>query len=599
MLLLTAESLKKSYTERRLIDGVSFSINSGEKIGVIGINGTGKSTLLKIIAGELPADEGSVTTVSGLRIGYLPQSPHFEEGCTVLAQAMKHASAFQHETAEYECRAMLGKLGLNDMEAPAALLSGGQQKRLAIASVLAAPCDLLILDEPTNHLDSDTIEWLEQRLAAFRGAVLMVTHDRYFLDRICNVIFELDGGKLYRYDNANYSRFLERKAERMLSEQAAARKQQALYRKELAWIMQGPKARGTKQRFRTERFEELQKNQVQQETNSLAMNTLSSRLGKTVIEAQDLSKSFGGRTLFSGFSYTLLRNDRIGIIGPNGCGKTTLMRILSGALPSDTGSLKVGQTVKIGWFTQNSAPLDPNRRVYDYIANIAPSVRTREGTLSAAQLLEQFLFTPELQQITIGRLSGGEQRRLYLLSVLMESPNILLLDEPTNDLDTQTLTILEDYLEHFDGAVIAVSHDRYFLDHIASFLFAFENGTIVPYVGGYSDYLLARTADEKQKTTKADEKEKKKAPRMHAQKLRFSYKEQREYETIDADIATLEEKITSTEAEIADTGSDYEKLQSLLAEKASLVQALAQKMDRWLYLNDLAERIAAENDGPT
>ena len=597
MLLLNVESLKKSYTERRLLDGVSFSINSGEKIGVIGVNGAGKSTLLKIIAGELSADEGTVTAVSGLRIGYLPQSPHFEEDCTVLAQAMKHAAAFRHETAEYECRAMLGRLGLNDMDASAALLSGGQQKRLAIASVLAAPCDLLILDEPTNHLDSDTIEWLEQRLTAFRGAVLMVTHDRYFLDRVCNAIFELDGGKLYRYDGANYSRFLERKAERLLSEQAAVRKQQALYRKELAWIMQGPKARGTKQRFRTERFEELQKNQTQQEAGSLAMNTLAARLGKTVIEARELSKSYDGQVLFSSFSYTLLRHDRIGIIGPNGCGKTTLMRVLSGDIPPDSGSLKIGQTVKIGWFTQNGAPLDPNRRVYDYISDIAPSVRTKDGTLSAAQLLEQFLFTPELQQIAIGRLSGGEQRRLYLLSVLMESPNILLLDEPTNDLDTQTLTILEDYLERFDGAVVAVSHDRYFLDHVASFLFAFENGNINPYVGGYSDYLLARAASEATKpATSSDEKEKKKAARPHAQKLRFSYKEQREYETIDNDIAALEEQIALTERAITDAGSDYERLEFLLTEKSSLEQALSQKMDRWVYLNDLAERIAAQKE---
>ena len=595
MLLLTAENLHKSYTERRLIDGISFSINSGEKIGIIGVNGTGKSTLLKLLSGDLTADEGSITTVSGLKVAYLPQSPRFGEGFTVLQQAMLHAAKMQHETTEHECRAMLGKLGLTDMDAPASLLSGGQQKRLAIASVLAAPCDLLILDEPTNHLDSDTIEWLEQRLTAFRGAVLMVTHDRYFLDRVCNTIFEIDRGKLYRYDEANYSRFLEKKAERLQSEIASERKQQALYRKELAWIMQGPKARGTKQRFRVERFEDMKKNQGSVEQTSMAMNTLSSRLGKTIIEAEGLSKSFDGVTLFSDFSYTLLRNDRIGIIGKNGCGKTTLMRVLSGVLPSDSGTVKIGQTVKIGAFTQNNAPLDPNKKVYDFIADIAPSVKTTEGTLSAAQMLEQFLFPGELQQITIGRLSGGEQRRLYLLSVLMESPNILLLDEPTNDLDTQTLTILEDYLERFDGAVITVSHDRYFLDHVVSFLFSFENGRILPYVGGYSDYLAAKNArEEEEKAAAAVVKEKKREQR-HEEKLRFTFKEQREYETIDADIAALEEKITQIEHDILYAGSDYTKLQTLLSEKETTETALAEKMERWVYLNDLAERIDEQN----
>ena len=595
MLLLTAENLHKSYTERRLIDGVSFSINSGEKIGIIGVNGTGKSTLLKLLSGELTADEGSITTVSGLKVAYLPQSPRFGEGFTVLQQAMLHAAKMQHETTEHECRAMLGKLGLTDMDAPASLLSGGQQKRLAIASVLAAPCDLLILDEPTNHLDSDTIEWLEQRLTAFRGAVLMVTHDRYFLDRVCNTIFEIDRGKLYRYDEANYSRFLEKKAERLQSELASERKQQALYRKELAWIMQGPKARGTKQRFRVERFEDMKNAPKAAESGTMAMNTLSSRLGKTIIEAEGLSKSFDGVPLFSDFSYTLLRNDRIGIIGHNGCGKTTLMRVLSGVLPPDSGTLKIGQTVKIGAFTQNNAPLDPNQKVYDYIADIAPSVKTTEGTLSAAQMLEQFLFPGELQQITIGRLSGGEQRRLYLLSVLMESPNILLLDEPTNDLDTQTLTILEDYLERFDGAVITVSHDRYFLDHVASFLFSFEYGQILPYVGGYSDYLAAKTArEEEEKAAAAVVKEKKREQR-HEEKLRFSFKEQREYETIDADIAALEEKVAQIEHDILWAGSDYAKLQTLLSDKEAAEEALAEKMERWVYLNDLAERIEEQN----
>ncbi len=595
MLLLTAENLHKSYTERRLIDGVSFSINSGEKIGIIGVNGTGKSTLLKLLSGELTADEGSITTVSGLKVAYLPQSPRFGEGFTVLQQAMLHAAKMQHETTEHECRAMLGKLGLTDMDAPASLLSGGQQKRLAIASVLAAPCDLLILDEPTNHLDSDTIEWLEQRLTAFRGAVLMVTHDRYFLDRVCNTIFEIDRGKLYRYDEANYSRFLEKKAERLQSELASERKQQALYRKELAWIMQGPKARGTKQRFRVERFEDMKNAPKAAESGTMAMNTLSSRLGKTIIEAEGLSKSFDGVPLFSDFSYTLLRNDRIGIIGHNGCGKTTLMRVLSGVLPPDSGTLKIGQTVKIGAFTQNNAPLDPNQKVYDYIADIAPSVKTTEGTLSAAQMLEQFLFPGELQQITIGRLSGGEQRRLYLLSVLMESPNILLLDEPTNDLDTQTLTILEDYLERFDGAVITVSHDRYFLDHVASFLFSFEDGQILPYVGGYSDYLAAKTArEEEEKAAAAVVKEKKREQR-HEEKLRFSFKEQREYETIDADIAALEEKVAQIEHDILWAGSDYAKLQTLLSDKEAAEEALAEKMERWVYLNDLAERIEEQN----
>ncbi len=594
MLLLTAEKISKSYSEKMLLKDADFGIGSGEKVGLIGINGAGKSTFLKIMAGLEPPDSGTVTRVGGVSVGYLPQNPLFEEGATVFEQVVRGISAQQRESKEYECKAILTKLGIYEFDAPLSRLSGGQKKRVSLASALVTPVEVLILDEPTNHLDSDMVDWLEGYLSGYTGALLMVTHDRYFLDRVTNKIVELQNGSLYSYQ-ANYTKYLELKAERESMAAASERKRQSLLKKELAWISRGARARTTKQKFRVERFEEMNSQPVEAEQESLQMSSMSSRLGKTIIEIENVSKRYGDRQLIRDFSYNLLRRDRIGIIGPNGCGKSTLLKMIIGTVPPDAGSVKIGETVRIGYFSQECEEMDPNQRTIDYIKEISSEIETPEGTLTASQMLEKFLFTSDLQYSVIRKLSGGERRRLYLLGILMQAPNVLLFDEPTNDLDIQTLTILEDYVQNFQGAVIAVSHDRYFLDKIAEHVFSFEqNGEIHDSIGGYSDYL-----DQKKQILESEPKtavtKLKPAARTKPGKLKFSFKEQREYEEIDGAIAALEEQISQTNGEIEQASSNYILLTELSEKKKALEAELDEKTERWVYLNELANRIAEQN----
>lgn len=593
MLLLTADKITKRYTEKALLQDVVLGINEGDKIGLIGVNGTGKSTLLKIIAGVETPDSGVITKANGVRVGYLPQNPVFEDGLTVLEQALKGISMQQRESKEYECKSILTKLGLSNFDEPVAYLSGGQKKRLSIASALVTPVDVLILDEPTNHIDNNTVDWLENYLSKYNGALLMVTHDRYFLDRVANKIVELQDGNLYTYQ-ANYTKFLELKLEREAMLVASERKRQSFLRKELAWIKQGPKARSTKQNFRVNRFAEMSEQEVSLENEQLKMSSMSSRLGKKIISLDNISKSYDGKPLIQNFSYTLLRTDRIGIIGENGCGKSTLLKIINGNVTPDSGTVDIGQTVRVGYFSQECDDMNTSERVIDYIKNISAEVTTPDGTFSASQMLERFLFTSDLQYSTIGRLSGGERRRLYLLGILMEAPNVLLFDEPTNDLDTQTLSILEDYLENFNGAVIVVSHDRYFLDKVVDFIFAFEkDGEICPYLGGYSDYIDKLKAIQPE-IAKPVAKERNDDGRKST-KLKFTFNEQREYDAIDGVIADLEAEIADVENEIANQASNYSLLQELMAKKAELELSLEKQMERWVYLNDLSEQIASQN----
>ena len=594
MLLLTAEKIRKSYTEKMLLNDIVLGINSGDKIGVIGINGAGKSTLLKIIAGLDTPDSGTVTRSGGVRVGYLPQNPVFEAGITVLKQVMRGIAEQQRESKEYECKAILTKLGISEFDRQLDQLSGGQKKRVSLASALVTPVDVLILDEPTNHLDNDMVDWLEKYLSRYNGALLMVTHDRYFLDRVTNKIVELQDGSLYSYE-ANYTRYLELKEERENMTAASERKRQSLLKKELAWIRRGARARGTKQKFRVERFEEMSAQSVDLEPDRLQMSSMSSRLGKKIIEISDISKRYGDRQLIRGFSYFLLRRDRVGIVGPNGCGKSTLLKMIVGAVPPDSGKIEIGETVRIGYFSQECEEMDPNLRAMDYIREIASEVETPEGTLTASQMLEKFLFSSDLQYSPIKKLSGGERRRLYLLGILMQAPNVLLFDEPTNDLDIQTLTILEDYLQSFSGAVIAVSHDRYFLDKVAEHIFSFEpNGTIQDTVGGYSDYWEQKTQTQEDEP-KAPSAKPKQDTRMKPRRLKFSFNEQREYEEIDGVIADLEKQITQVNNEIEQKASDYLLLTELSAKKQALEAELDEKTERWVYLNELADRIAEQN----
>ncbi|QNK41999.1 ABC-F family ATP-binding cassette domain-containing protein [Caproicibacter fermentans] len=594
MLLLTAEKIRKSYNEKMLLKEASFGINSGDKIGLIGINGAGKSTLLKILAGLDPPDAGTVTRSGGVRVGYLPQNPLFEEGVTVLGQVVRGISEQQRESKEYECKAILTKLGIHEFDAPLSRLSGGQKKRVSLASALVTPVEVLILDEPTNHLDNDMVDWLESYLAGYNGALLMVTHDRYFLDRVTNKIMELHNGNLYSYQ-ANYTKYLELKAERESMVAASERKRQSLLKKELAWISRGARARGTKQKFRVERFEKMSSESVDLEQENLQMNSMSSRLGKKIIEICGVSKRYGDRQLMSDFSYNLLRRDRIGVVGPNGCGKSTLLKIILGAVPADNGEVHIGETVRIGYFSQECEEMDPALRVMDYIKDISSEIETPEGTLTASQMLEKFLFSSDLQYTAIRKLSGGERRRLYLLGILMQAPNVLLFDEPTNDLDIQTLTILEDYLQNFSGAVIAVSHDRYFLDKIAEHVFSFEqNGEILDTIGGYSDYFI-RKEQRQQNEPKAAVSRPKSSPRVKPGKLKFSFKEQREYEGIDAAVADLENQISQINSEIEQASSNYLLLTELTTKKEALEAELDEKTERWVYLNELADRIAEQN----
>ena len=609
MILLNATDISKSYTASPLLSNLSYAINEGNKIGLIGVNGTGKSTLLRITAGIEDADSGKIILTGGVRIGYLPQAPAYDPEKTVLEQAVSYLTREIAAEGEYKCKSMLNQLGITDFEKKMSTLSGGERKRVAMAGIFTNECDILILDEPTNHIDSDTVEWLENYLKKFRGAIFMVTHDRYFLDRVTNVILELTGGKLYRHEG-NYEVYLENQAAREEMALATERKRRTLYRRELEWMRRGAQARTTKAKGRIDRFHQLEESKLVVNNAALEMKSVSSRLGKKIIELEHVSKAFDGVPVISDFSYTVLRNDRIGIIGENGSGKSTLLKLISGELQPDSGSVEIGETVKIGYFSQENEHMDKSRRVIEYICDIAHNVKTEDGYISASQMLERFLFPPHMHSIPVSRLSGGEQRRLYLLGILMSAPNVLLLDEPTNDLDIDTLCILEDYLDSFAGAVIAVSHDRHFIDRIAEKTFVYEGeGHIAEYPGGYSDWVERRAAGlaaEKNagksggKTAASDGKQTDSTSQTgrtdagRPKKLKFSYKEQREFETIDEDIAALESAIEEVDGRISEAGSDYCKLQELTAKRDELTAALDEKMERWVYLNDLAEKIEAQ-----
>lgn len=593
MILLSAKNISKQYMERQVLDNVSFFLNEGDKVGIIGINGTGKSTLLRILAGTEEPDEGEIVRANGVRISYLPQIPAFDETGSVLSQVLAHLPADLQQAKEFEAKSILGKLGITDDSRDISTLSGGEKRRAAIAAAFIQPSDVLLLDEPTNHIDNETVLLLESLLLSYRGAIVMVTHDRCFLNRITKTIAEVDRGALYLCAG-NYETYLEQKAAREADAEAAERKNRSLYRRELEWIRRGARARGTKSKDRIARFEALENREIPAETEKLQMQSLASRLGKKTIELEHITKAVDGKLLIRDFSHILGRNARIGIVGRNGAGKSTLLNMIVGAQTPDSGSIIIGDTVKIGYFTQECASMDPSQRVIEYIRDTADRIQTPDGTVTAAQMLERFLFTPELQWNRIEKLSGGERKRLYLLKILMDAPNILLLDEPTNDLDIATLTILEEYLEQYQGAVIAVSHDRYFLDKTAEEIWEIAgDGVCTRYTGNYSDYLEKRKPDaapaaQKQKSPA----EKKDRVFQGKTKLKFSFKEQREFDTIDDDIAALETQIADTENAISENLSDYVRLQELTEQKNQLESTLAEKMERWVYLNDLAERIA-------
>lgn len=592
MILLSAQNISKTYMERKVLDDVSFFLNEGDKIGVIGINGTGKSTLIKILAGVDEADSGKVVRTNGIRVSYLPQIPEFEDKGSILRQVMMHLPEDLKEAKEFEARSILGKLGISDCSKDISTLSGGEKRRVGIAAALIKPSDILLIDEPTNHIDNETVHILEEQLKKYRGAIMMVTHDRYFLESITRRIVEVDCGKLYEY-NGNYSLYLEQKAQREADAEARERKNRTLYRQELEWIRRGVRARGTKSKDRIERFHELENRDKPAEAGKLQLQSVSSRLGKKTIEIENLSKSIDGKLLIDDFSCILPRDARLGIIGHNGAGKSTFMKILTGQITADSGSISIGDTVKIGYFSQECESMDPKQKVIDYIKETAEQIQTPEGTITAATMLERFLFTPELQWNSIEKLSGGERKRLYLLKVLMTSPNVLLLDEPTNDLDIATLTILESYIKSFSGAVIAISHDRYFLDKMASEIWEFYgNGVIKRYNGNYTDYIENMDKSGENPADKIPKQiEKKEKNYTGKRKLKFSFKEQREFETIDDDIANIEQQIKDTENEILNCSTDYVKLQELSNKKEILEKQLDEKMERWAYLNDLAERI--------
>ena len=639
MSLITIEHLTKSYTERLLFDDTAFSINEGEKVGLIGINGTGKSTLLKIVAGLEEPDDGSVVRRRNLYIRYLPQIPVFTAGDTVLDAIVRDNQDEPHfssrEEIEASAKNILTRLGIYDFDEKVEHLSGGQRKRVALTSVLLSTADLLILDEPTNHLDSEMADWLEEYLKKFRGALLMITHDRYFLDSVTNRIVELDKGKLYSYQT-NYEGFVKLKAERIDMAVASERKRQTILRTELAWMQRGARARSTKQKAHIQRYEALRDMDAPEFDKEVEMESISSRLGRTTVEVKDLCKAYGDKVLLKDFTYIFLKNDRVGIIGPNGSGKSTLMKMIAGWVQPDSGTIEIGQTVKIGYFSQENEAMDENLKVIDYIRNVAEYVQTKDGSISASQMLERFLFPGSVQYTTISRLSGGEKRRLYLLRILMDAPNVLLLDEPTNDLDIRTLTILEDYLDSFQGIVITVSHDRYFLDRMVRRIFVFEgDGNVVQYEGGFTDYQAAYlmkhpelsggngagrgsaggnrsgagnssagnaggSAQGAAGETGVDEasgtaaKKSSKDGRAHQKKLKFSFKEQREWDTIEDEIAGLEADLEALDGQIAESATNYGRLNQLMTEKAEKEALLEEKMDRWMYLQELAEKIAAQ-----
>ena len=592
-MLLSAEHLSINFGSRQLLDDVNFYLNEGDKVGVIGINGTGKSTFLKVLSGVTEPDGGTISRNPNVQISLLSQNPVMDEDATVLEQVFLHFPAEFRELNEYEAKAMLNRLGITDFAQKVGTLSGGQRKRVALAAALIHPADVLILDEPTNHLDSEMVAWLEDWLRRFKGGLVMVTHDRYFLERVVNHITELSRGKLYHYE-ANYSKYLELREQRAEMAEASERKRQSILRVEREWIMRGCRARTTKSKERIQRYEALLNQDAPETDEAVQMAAASSRLGKKIIELRDVSKAFDGRPIVSRFSYNLLRSDRIGIVGRNGAGKSTLLHLIAGELTPDSGTVDIGATVKIGHFSQEGRELDLSQRVYDFIHDIADEVKTDEGTFSANQMMERFLFPGDLQSVPIGRLSGGERRRLYLLSVLMEAPNVLLLDEPTNDLDVTTLSILEDYLQGFPGPILAVSHDRFFLDKLAESIFEVRgDGEIHRFTGNWTDWQAKRR--EADAPAPKAEKPKPAAERPRERKLKFTFKEQREFETIDDELAQLEADLAACQAEQAACGSDYVKLQELQARQAELEAALEEKTERWVYLNELKEQIDAQN----
>mgnify|MGYP000986259945 FL=1 len=612
MNLVTIEHLTKSYTERLIFDDTDFSINEGEKIGLIGINGTGKSTLLKIVAGIEEPDKGTVVRGRNLDMRYLPQNPKFTEGDTIIESILRDNEGHPHIwDMESQAKTMLTKVGIYDFDAKVETLSGGQRKRVALVSTLMADTDLLILDEPTNHLDSDMADWLEDHLKKFRGAILMITHDRYFLDSVANRIVELDKGKFYSYQT-NYEGYLEMRAERLDMAQASERKRQSILRVELEWMKRGARARSTKQKAHIQRYEALRDQKGPELDQSMELESISSRLGRTTVELDHLCKAYGDKTLIKDFTYIFLKNDRVGIIGPNGSGKSTLMKMIAGWVQPDSGTIEIGQTVKMGYFSQENEAMDESLKVIDYIKNVAEYVQTKDGSVSASMMLERFLFPSSVQYTTIDRLSGGEKRRLYLLRILMDAPNVLLLDEPTNDLDIRTLTILEDYLDSFQGIVITVSHDRYFLDRIVRRIFAFEgNGKITQYEGGFTDYQAAvlrkeveaeameagnpkagvKSDKSKDEKSEEDSKSSKKTWNGGPKKLRFTYQEQKDWDVIESQIEKLEEEIADLDVQMEKAASDFVKLKELMDRKAQAESELDAKMERWMYLNDLAEKI--------
>lgn len=619
MNLINIENLTKAYTERKLFGGAAFSLQEGEKVGVIGINGTGKTTLLKMIMGEEEADEGTITIANHVVLRYLPQHPEFAPEKSSLECVLSgNVTEENRWSIESEAKAMMTRLGIKDCMQPAGELSGGQRKRLALISVLLSPADILLLDEPTNHLDHGMADWLEDYLKKWRGALIMVTHDRYFLDSVTNRIIEIDKGMIYSYQT-NYSGYLELKTQRQEMEQASERKRQSILRVELEWIRRGARARSTKQKAHIQRYEELRDRQTPVQDSQVELSSISTRLGKTTVELEHICKAYGEKKLIDDFSYIFLKGDRVGFVGPNGCGKSTLMKIIAGMIPPDSGQVIIGQTVKMGYYAQEIASekncdedeadlsyMDPNQRVIDYVKDTAEYIKTTEGTISASAMLERFLFPPEKQYSLIGKLSGGEKKRLNLLRVLALAPNVILLDEPTNNLDIATLTILEDYLDRYEGIVVTVSHDRYFLDRTMKRIFAFEEGgKLKQYEGGYTDYSLKKSAEKEE----AEEKQSKKAgdaSKINAgqpqkgqrirgpQKLKFTYQEQKDYETIESDIAALEEKIEKLEGEMAAVSTDFVKLNQIMTDKEAAERLLDEKMERWMYLEELAARIAEQ-----
>ena len=609
MSVINVEHISKLYGDKMILEDLSCSVDEGDKIGIIGINGTGKSTLLRIIAGEEEADEGKIIFSNGMTIGWMGQNPEFDEESSILKYVCEGKKIEDDYGYESDAKAMLTVLELENFDEKIKNLSGGQKKRAALCKVLLQKPDILILDEPTNHLDNKMSDWLENYLKSFRGVLLMVTHDRYFLDKVTNHIWEVEGGKVYYYDE-NYSGYLERKAEREERELASERKRQSILRSEVKWVMRGARARSTKQKARLERFEQLKAMDSPKTAKQVEMGSVGTRLGKKTIELYDISKAYGDKVLFKHFSYIFKRFERIGFVGHNGCGKSTLMKILADLEQADSGAIEWGETIKIGYFAQECEVMDERERVIDYIKDAAEYVRTSEGLVSASKMLERFLFSSDMQYTPIAKISGGERRRLYLLKVLMQSPNVLILDEPTNDLDIATLRVLEDFLDEFAGIVITVSHDRYFLDRTVDRIAAFENGNIVVYEGDYTEYqeksgrIEADSIDsvdsgsglhiKKSNERKKEGREQWLASKNKEKKVKFSYKEQKEFETIDEDIEKLEEKIAELEEQISKCATDFIKLNELMQEKEKTEAELSDKMERWVYLNDLAEKIEAQ-----